>query len=56
VLELGGVLEGVEGDDSIVVIGGEEHGGRVDFGSVDVVEWRVSSEKRIVSWRRRRRL
>lgn len=37
VLELGSVLEGVEGDDSVVVIGGEEHRWGIHLGGVDVV-------------------
>lgn len=45
VLELGSVLEGVEGDDSVVVVGSEEHRRGVRLASVDVVQGRVPEER-----------
>lgn len=44
VLKLGGVLERVERDDAIVVVGGQQHGRRVGLAGVDVVKRRVFDE------------
>ena len=48
-LELGYVLEGVQGNYSVVMIGCQQQHGRVlgaAWGHSDVVDWRVSTHKK----------